>query len=197
MAIRKLLYISLAGVPAETTTTDEAVLGKLTFTGLSGIAMDGGGARAENFADPANPQDLTTKQYVDDQIAAIGPGGSSGSTFEAACLAGLAVHELVYVNGVDSVALASTNDDPSGHIVGIVESKPTSTTCVVRTSGTVTGMTGLITGSRYFGSPSGLPTTMRPSGTEVAPKLSTQIGIALSTTALELSIDPPIRVKSG
>lgn len=66
MALRRLTYIdSTEGNPREVTpATDEFTIGKASFTGLSGIAIDGGATRAVNFANPVADQDLATKFYV-------------------------------------------------------------------------------------------------------------------------------------
>jgi hypothetical protein len=66
MALRKFLYMDQTeGFSAEQGSTDELSLGKITFIGVSGIALDGGANRATNFATPTAASDLTTKSYVD------------------------------------------------------------------------------------------------------------------------------------
>lgn len=71
MALRKFTFISTEGFSEEQAPTDEINLGKLTLSGLSGIAIDGGATRAVNFADPTAATDLTTKQYVDGVAAGL------------------------------------------------------------------------------------------------------------------------------
>lgn len=46
-------------------TSDEIAVGKISLAGISGIALDGGNARAVNFGDPVGSQDLVTKAYAD------------------------------------------------------------------------------------------------------------------------------------
>jgi hypothetical protein len=65
MALRKFLFQSAEGFHEEQAATDEIQLGKVTLSGLSGVAIDGGGARAENFGTPTAAGHLATKSYVD------------------------------------------------------------------------------------------------------------------------------------
>jgi hypothetical protein len=130
-----------------------------------------------------------------------GPAGADGSAagagFDATCPSGLIVGDLVYVDGPGTVALANISNAASGRVVGMIETKPTATTCHVRTSGTMTGLSGLTTGERYWGNALGRVSIVCPRGSESVPVLATFIGIATSTTTLELRIAPPIRVKSS
>lgn len=73
MALRKFIFInSSEGYVEEQQAADELSLGKVTLSGVSGIALDGGGQRAANFADPTTAGDLTTKSYVDAIVAGFG-----------------------------------------------------------------------------------------------------------------------------
>lgn len=66
MAIRKFLYQdSNEGFVVPQAATDELSIGKLTLVGVSGVALDGGGAEAVNFSNPTTASSLVTKQYVD------------------------------------------------------------------------------------------------------------------------------------
>jgi phage-related tail fiber protein len=66
MALRKFLFQNPTELyHEEQAATDELQLGKLTLSGVGGIALDGGGQRATNFADPTVAADLATKSYVD------------------------------------------------------------------------------------------------------------------------------------
>lgn len=65
MALRKFLFQSSEGYHEEQAAVDEIALGKLTLSGLAGIALDGGGQRAINFATPTAAGDLATKAYAD------------------------------------------------------------------------------------------------------------------------------------
>src|ERR1051325_9243118 len=66
MALRKFVYIDQTeGFSTEQGPNDELSLGKITFTGVGGVAIDGGGFLASNFASPVSPADLGTKSYID------------------------------------------------------------------------------------------------------------------------------------
>lgn len=71
MTLRKFLFQNAAEFFAEEqAAADELALGKITFSGVGGVAIDGGGAEAVNFLDPTTAQSLATKAYVD----AVGTG---------------------------------------------------------------------------------------------------------------------------
>lgn len=123
-------------------------------------------------------------------------GSGRDPSFTASCPSGIVVGDLVYMTGADAVDIANVDNDGSGRVAGIVESKPSSTTCVVRTDGKVTGLSGLVANTRYFCSALGRPTTVCTRGSEATPTLATAIGVAVNATTLALRISPPIRVKS-
>ncbi len=75
MALRKFVF-QAGEFFEEQATTDELDLGKLTLSGLSGVSLDGGAARAENFANPTSDQHLATKAYVDGVATGLDPKGS-------------------------------------------------------------------------------------------------------------------------
>lgn len=65
MALRSFLFQSAEGFADSALPTDETQLGKLTLSGISGVAIDSGNARIINVGDPSQPQDAATKNYVD------------------------------------------------------------------------------------------------------------------------------------
>lgn len=72
MALRKFTYIDATeGFSTEQGASDQLSLGKITLLGVSGVALDGGGAEAVNFLDPTTAQSLATKAYVDAVAAGL------------------------------------------------------------------------------------------------------------------------------
>lgn len=76
MATRTLTFINKsdtlgAGYIEELAAGDDVSLGKITLSGVGGIAIDGGGQRATNFADPTGNTDLATKSYVDTNVSGL------------------------------------------------------------------------------------------------------------------------------
>ncbi len=66
MAVRKFSFINTTeGFQEEFADTDSALLGKLTLSGISGVAIDAGGQLVSNLATPVSAGDATTKSYVD------------------------------------------------------------------------------------------------------------------------------------
>jgi hypothetical protein len=74
MANVKLVYINgTGGYVQSSSTADEASgLGKITLAGLSGVALDAGGAALTNLAlTPTNASDAASKSYVDARVSGL------------------------------------------------------------------------------------------------------------------------------
>lgn len=73
MANVKLVYLnSTGGYPEPTSTADVATsLGKVTLTGVAGVALDAGAALVSNIATPVSNTDAATKAYVDAAAAGL------------------------------------------------------------------------------------------------------------------------------
>lgn len=67
MANVKLTYINSTGGYVQPTATTDVVqsVGKIELTGVSGVAIDAGGAAVTNLGSPTNSTDAATKAYVD------------------------------------------------------------------------------------------------------------------------------------
>lgn len=123
-----------------------------------------------------------------------GAGGNlAGSSFN--CPASVAVTDVVYFSSSNTVDKASSEAGvgQTGEAIGVVLSKPTSTTCFVVFAGKVGGFSGLIPGNLYFQD----PTT--PGGVSATPpsapgELAQRIGIASSATELVLKLGAPVQI---
>lgn len=96
------------------------------------------------------------------------------------CLSGDAVGDAVYLSAASTVAKADADDAAKIPAIGLIVSKQSSTSCTVRVSGLVTGLTSLTAGSIYYlDTTAGAITATAPASPNAAP-----IGIAVSTTSL-------------
>lgn len=102
----------------------------------------------------------------------------------------LAVGEIVYIDGADSVDKADVSAaGAASQVMGMAGEAITAAAAGrICSDGVVTGLTGLTAGARYFGNPAvaGGITTTRPTG---AGNTIVQIGYAKSTTAIHLHIE--------
>jgi len=65
MAVRKFLYQDADIFHAEQDPTDELSLGKITLSGVGGVAVDSGGMRIIGVGTPTADQDAVNKAYAD------------------------------------------------------------------------------------------------------------------------------------
>ncbi len=119
MALRKFLFMNQTeGYSEEQAATDEIALGKVTLSGVSGVAIDGGGAEAVNFLDPTVGSSLATKQYVDSIASGLDPKASvrvaTTAVLPAVTAAGTGIGKTLTATGngaltVDGVAVNNTD----------------------------------------------------------------------------------------
>lgn len=111
--------------------------------------------------------------------------GAAATTFTASCLLTDAVGDCVYMTGDYSVARADITDASKVPAVGVIISKPTTSTAIVRTHGEITGVyTGLVSGKVYFLGATGVP-VVSPPVAGLNPFVYIQkIGLAISSNVL-------------
>lgn len=101
MALRKFLFMNATeGFSEEQAAVDELQLGKLSLSGLAGIALDGGSQRAVNFADPTTNQDLATKFYVD----SVATGLDWKASARVATTANIVLSGAQTIDGIAAIA---------------------------------------------------------------------------------------------
>lgn len=140
----------------------------------------------------------------------IGPGGGlvpHGSTHtftgtdpvpeievletEWTCPAGVALYDVVYQTGSNSVDQARADSVSTMPAVGVVRAKPTATTCIIARSGGVSGLS--LTADTYYyvsASTAGAITSTPPSGSGNRVQ---QVGYAKTTSTLVVELSRPLK----
>lgn len=112
-------------------------------------------------------------------------GGAEGIDGTYGCAPSVAVGNVVFLAGTNFVSLANASVIASTPALGIVTSKPSTSTCVVRSYGPVT-LAGLTPGATYYlAATDGLVTATAPSGVGAVVQ---PLGVATSATTLFLQI---------
>lgn len=119
MALRKFLFQNQSeGFFEEQQPADELSFGKLTLTGVGGVAVDAGGFLISNVATPVSANDAVNKQYVDNVATGLDVKQSvrlgTAAALPANTAAGTGVGKTLTANAngalsVDGVAVASGN----------------------------------------------------------------------------------------
>ena len=75
-----------------------------------------------------------------------------GSLFSSICTcpSDVAVGDAVYFTGPSAVDLADALSVSTAPAIGLVFSKPTTTTCIVMLEGEFTGLSGIVTDATYY-----------------------------------------------
>lgn len=158
---------------------------------------------------PASPQVIQTDprgqviQKVQQIIKVVGPvprgiqGEDAAQEFSATCLAADLVGRPVFMTGTDAVATCDPTDFSKMVAVGVIVSKQSSTSCIVRTGGEVSGLSGLIPGERYWVALDGTLTEVVPTP-PVSGKVYVQaMGMARTASVLVLQISPTLTRLEG
>jgi hypothetical protein len=122
--------------------------------------------------------DLTAAAIVDiEALQASTTAQAADGTYS--CASGLAAGDWVYISAASTVAKADADDPTKLPVLGVITSKPTTITCVVRSHGEYT-TSGLTAGATYYlSATAGAITSTAPSAPYAVP-----VGVAKSTTVL-------------
>ena len=118
MALRRFLFQSTEGYADSAALVDETQLGKVTLTGVGGVAIDAGNQRIIQVATPTSDADAASKSYVDSVAAGLDWKNSvkyaTAAALPAYTASGAGVGKTLTAtaNGalsVDGVAVAATD----------------------------------------------------------------------------------------
>ena len=108
----------------------------------------------------------------------------------------LAIGDAVYISSADKVKPAQADADSTSKVIGLAReaiASGGSASGSIQTDGVIAGLTGLVAGADYY-----LSTSVIGGITNTAPTTAGQyvvkIGRALSTTELEITIEPRIKL---
>ena len=123
-----------------------------------------------------------------------GGGGGSGDQIVSSdgyfsCTIDVLIGDLVYIAGPDFIDTSDRTDVTTTPCVGIVIDKPTALTATILFSGRCSIFVGLIPGTQYYLGPFGALTPTPPIENG---EVFQRIGVAVNTTTLWVTIDPPI-----
>lgn len=105
------------------------------------------------------------------------------------CDAEVQVRDLVFASAGDHVGRADASDESKMPGTGFVVSKPTETTCFVRSVGTLGGFVGLEAGETYSADPTVPGGIMKDGPVGDSGKVLRRVGFAKNSTTLVIIID--------
>lgn len=168
---------NIADIPADDRQNGQTVKAISEGTSWTYVAASTAGASATCKVPtdaPAAGRWLIDFSTLATSVAALAAQGTY------TCLSGDAAGDWVYISAANTVAKADADDAAKLPVIGVIVSKPTSTTCVVQTTGQVT-LSGLTAGAIYYLSGTAGAITATPVSANAVP-----IGVAKSTTVLVL-----------
>jgi len=113
-------------------------------------------------------------------------GGEAGTEVIYNCASGIKKGDVVYISGIDTVDLADNNNLTTVPCIGMVESKPSSTTCKVKNSGEIEGLAFSITpGQKYYLGTAGGVTTTPPTASNTIVQI---IGVGVKTGVMLMTL---------
>lgn len=144
--------------------------------------------------DVSTPSGTQTLNVQDGFIVGAGGGGDGGGggvvTMEVACQLTDAVGDFIIptAGAVRTVRKVDITNPALTPTIGVIISKPTSTTATIQTAGAVEGIySGLAPGQRYFVGATARPTAWPISGVSSGTEYSVQVvGVALDSSSLLL-----------
>ena len=123
-------------------------------------------------------------------VGIIGSSTSVSPPQTYACAVGVIPGDAVYVSAANTVAKASAIGPSTLPAIGIVLSKPTTTTCKLITDGSIDGYTGLTPGATYYVSDTPGQISTTPGTNEQ------EVGVAYNTTTLIIEMQEIEKVTS-
>lgn len=104
------------------------------------------------------------------------------------CPSGATVRQAVYLSASNTVALANATDTTKAPCLGLIASKPTSTTCTVQRIGPLAGFSGLTPKDKIFlDETDGALTATAPT---TSGRVVQEIGTVAAADTIELLVDP-------
>lgn len=99
------------------------------------------------------------------------------------CLSGDAVGDWMYISASNTAAKADADDTAKQPVIGVIVSKPTTTSCLVQGSIEIAGLSGLTAGTKYYLSATAGGLTSSAPASHAVP-----LGVAKNTTTLVIPI---------
>lgn len=103
------------------------------------------------------------------------------------CPAAVAVGDAVYLTATGTVDRARANALATMPVVGVVQSKPSATTCLVQTGDALGGYAGLTVDAFYYASPT-TPGALTATVPTTIGQVVQQVGFARTATTLVVSL---------
>ncbi len=143
-------------------------------------------ARLDNMSDLINDLYGTTPVPTPDPTPTPGEAQNNILSTAYSCNSSIAVNDVVYISSSNTVGLADNNGSNTFPVIGIVTSKPTTTTCIICLFGEIT-LSGLTAGvSYYLSSTAGAMTVTPPTASGSIIQI---LGVAKTSTIFSLNIN--------